>query len=180
MKILKTLLGVPAFFIVEFLARICVPLFSLFKTKKQKALMAYLAQEAIHLRILDCAEDFKSRSMLTRLNAMSVNFQHLVETAYVLADPETVYEDPLDFRRVPAEKFVFVLLQYRNTILGLDTDLVDVSTALATRRREFKDDMFGLKWYEQLIGFGMIDQYLFYIATGRCGIWLRPLNNGSK
>lgn len=180
MKILKMLVGVPVFFLLEFVARISVPLFAAFKTKEQKDLMLNIAQEALSMNVLDCAEDFSSRSMLNRLSAMPANFKHLVETAFILADPETVYDDPSEPRREQAKKFVTMLLQYKMLLLNLDIDLVDVDAALASRRSEWKQDFFGFKWYKQLIDYGMLDQYLFYVSTRKCGTWLKPLNNGSK
>lgn len=180
MKILKILLGVPVFFILELVARIFVPLFAALKTKQQKDLMLNIAQEALLLNVLDCAEDFRFKSMLNRLSTMPANFKHLVETAFILADPETVYDDPSDVRREPAKKLVTMLLQYKMLLLGIDVDLVDVDAALASRRSEWKHDYFGFKWYKQLIDYGLLDQYLFYVSTKQCGVWLSPLKSGGK
>lgn len=180
MKILKILIGVPVFFILELLARIFIPVLAKFKKPEQKALMTELANLALQLNVLHFKEDFAYRSMLNRLAGMSVNFKHLVETAFILADPETIYDDVTDDRRPVAKRFVNLLLKYRETLNTKVAYTVTVDDALETRRTECLKDDFGYKWYNNMIDLGMVDQYLFYVSTKQCGVWLSPLKSGGK
>lgn len=182
MKILKIVLGIPFFFFFEFVARYTMPTAALFKSKEQKQILSDLAAIANQLNLFHVSNSGTTfRSLLNRLSVMEADFKHLVELAFILADPETCYEDGNDSRRSTARNFVGLILEYNKTVSSDETlQNVNVDQVMSIRRAEWKKDDFGYKWFGNFVKFGFVDKYMFYRLSGKFGLWLAPIKSGDN
>jgi hypothetical protein len=162
--------GIPLFFVLELISR-SIPLLAYFKSRDKKRLLKSLALNANNLNLIDVSEDFLSRSMLTRIRNAEVNFYHVVDSAFSLADPATVFEIEKPEVRTLSNDFVNSLLHY-NFVQGYGkTKYIIPYNIFEERKRSYLDSN---EWYDLAVkNLTYTDLVLFYYYTGKSSVFLQ-------
>lgn len=176
-RILRVVIGVPVFFIMELFARIYVPLKVKSFPLKKKLILQQMAKAALDMKLVTTT-DYQFRSFLNRIGSMDVEFRRIIDIVFCLADPETEFEDTPEVYRLYSSTFVGLLIELLNDDASATAYTVDLKTVMEERQDSLNSD-FDFNWVGKLTDrLSFVDIYYFFQATGLFKTYMVPVEIG--